>query len=323
VSADNGVQDWGERAERWTGVRTEVMEVRGTAVTTLRAGDDADGTPQLLVHGLGGSATNWIEVATPLAAHGPVLAPDLPGFGRTEPPRKGASNVRTNARFLVALLDELGWDEVVVHGNSMGGLISVLLAELLPRRIRRLVLVSPALPTARRELRALDRRTFTRFAPFAVPGVGTPVLRRIWSSLTPEQLYRDMEAFVHADPTRVAPEIHELGIENIAFGRDADWRLPGFVAAAESLVALLLSGRELRRAMDAVRAPTLFVWGDQDALVGRPVVDHAVTRRDDWELAVLPGVGHVPMIEAPQHYLDVVTRWYAGERHEPDLARIA
>jgi pimeloyl-ACP methyl ester carboxylesterase len=301
--------DWGERSERWAGVRSEVIDVRRTAVHVLRSGDEVDGTPQLFVHGLGGSATNWIEVLSGFAEDGPVLAPDLPGFGRTEPPVPGASRVRANARFLVALLDQLGWDRVVVHGNSMGGLLSVLLAELAPGRIERLVLASPALPTRRRTMRQMDRLTFRRFAPFFLPGVGTAVMRRMWATMTPEQLWEDQLEYIHGDPARLSPEVRELGIANLNYGRETHWRLPGFVAAAESLVSALLTSSDVIRAMDAVAAPTLLVWGDADRLVGWPVIEHARRQRPDWSLEIMETVGHAPMVEDPRGYLEVVRRW--------------
>jgi pimeloyl-ACP methyl ester carboxylesterase len=308
--------DWGERADRWAGVRSEVIDVRRTAVHVLRSGDEAEGTPQLFVHGLGGSATNWIEVLPGFAEDGPVLAPDLPGFGRTEPPVPGASRVRANARFLVALLDQLGWDRVVVHGNSMGGLLSVLLAELAPGRLERLVLVSPALPTRRRTMRQMDQLTFRRFAPFFLPGVGSAVMRRMWATMTPEQLWEDQLEYIHGDPRRLSPEIREIGVANLSYGRETHWRLPGFVAAAESLVSVLLNSAEVSRAIDSVAAPTLLVWGDRDRLVGWPVIEHTRQQRPDWSLEIMETVGHAAMVEDPQGYLEVVRRWSRLARSE-------
>lgn len=306
------LDDWGTRSPRWAGIRSEVLTVRGTEVAMLRAGDAADGVPQLLVHGLGGSSTNWLEVMGGLAAHGPVLAPDLPGFGRTEPPRPGASRVGANARFLHALLDELGWSQAILHGNSMGGMLSTLLAAREPERIAGLVLVSPALPAPRRELPKLSSKTFQRFAPFALPGVGSAVMRRAWTTLTPEQLWQDTVDLVHGDPSRVSEEITKVGIENLAYGRELDWRLPGFVSAAESLVGALLSGRALRDAIEVIVAPTMVVWGDADQLVGRPVIDHLAARRADWRIEILEGVGHVAQIEVPDRYLDLVADWHTA-----------
>lgn len=306
--------DWGERDERWTGIRSELIEVAGTPVHLLRADGpadgQADGPTQLLVHGLGGTATNWLEVINELAAVGPVLAPDLPGFGRTEPPRPGASHLRANASFLRALLRHLDVDSVTVHGNSMGGTLAVLLAEAEPVRVERLVLVDPLFPAPRSHLWETDRDTLRTFAPFTVPRLGYRVLSRLYAEHTPESLYELNQSLTHADPSRVREPLRQVGIENTAYGMRTPWRLDGMVAAGESLITAFLTGRRLNRALDAVAAPTLLVWGDADRLVRRATIDATCERRPDFELAVLPGVGHAPMMEDPAGYLDVVRDFY-------------
>jgi pimeloyl-ACP methyl ester carboxylesterase len=301
--------DWGVRASRWAGVRSEWLHLRGTRTHVLRAGEEGEGTPQLLVHGLGGASSNWLEVLPGLARRGPVLAPDLPGFGRTRPPRANASRVGANAHFLRALLDELGWDRVVVHGNSMGGLLSVLLADLAPERVAGLVLTSPALPSPRTRVHHTDPRTMLRFAPFVVPGVGRLVLRRMWSQMTPIEMFEDTAGFVHGDRGRLADELVEVSVDNLAYGRDQPWRIAGFAAAAESVVGMLVGGRRLWRAVDQLAVPTLLLWGDADTLVGPAVIDGVRGRRPDWDHHTFTGVGHCPQLEAPGDYLGVAGRW--------------
>jgi pimeloyl-ACP methyl ester carboxylesterase len=301
--------DWGVRAERWGGIRSEWVEVRGTRVHVLRADGPSDGPTQLLIHGLGGAAGNWLEVIPALRARGPVVAPDLPGFGLTRPPRPGATRVRTNAGFVGALTRTLGIEHAEVHGNSMGGLISTLVAHRLPQLVERLVLVDPALPGPRTRMHHLAPMTMLTFAPFAFPGLGRLAMRRLYTTRTAEQLFDENARYIHGDPTRVSPELAAVGRENVAFGQSTDWRLDGFVAAAESIVSMLLGARSLLTAIDGIAAPTLLVWGDADQLVGRPVIDLAAARRPDWDVHTFETVGHAPMIEAPGDYLSVVTDW--------------
>lgn len=302
-------EDWGVRSPRWGGIRSEVLDVQGTAVSMLRAGDDADGEPHLLVHGLGGSSTDWLEVMGGLATSGPVVAVDLPGFGSTEPPARHASRVEHQARFVPAVLGALGWERAVVHANSMGGMIAVFAAAAAPARVSRLVLASPALPSARRDLARLAPATVLRFAPFVVPQLGERVLSRAYDRMTPEQQVLDTARFVHADPSRISPAMRRLAVEQVTRSRTTPWRLPGFATAAESVVTLLLGRRRLVQAARRVQAPTLLVWGDRDRLIGRPVIDQVRRRRADWDVVELPGVGHVPMLEAPDAYLEAVTAW--------------
>ena len=136
-------QDGGERAERWSGIRSEIVDVAGTQVHLLRADGPADGPTQLLIHGLGGSGTNWLEVMSGLSEVGPVVAPDLPGFGRTEPPTPRGSRVGSNLGFLKVFARTLGIDRADVHGNSMGGLLAVKLAAAAPELVDRLDGESP------------------------------------------------------------------------------------------------------------------------------------------------------------------------------------
>jgi pimeloyl-ACP methyl ester carboxylesterase len=310
-------KDWAERAERWAGIRSETLEINGVAVHVLRADgpeEAADGQlPQLLVHGLGGSATNWIEVMRGLAKHGPVVAPDLPGFGRTRPPHPRAARVGANAAFLEALLRTLGWDRAVVHGNSMGGMLAMMLTARAPERVAGLVLTAPALPAPRSRMREIDRKTLLRFVPFAIPRFGRVVLRQMWNRMTPEQQWNDTVDFVYGDPSHLTPELREVGLANLVYGRQTDWRLPSFVAAAESLVAEIVRARRLISAIDGADVPTMVVWGEQDQLVGRPVIEHLVERRPEWHLHEFPGIGHVPQVEDPSEYVAVTMSFLAEE----------
>lgn len=320
--------DWGTRSDRWRGTRSEVVDVQGTAVHVLRhdASPEAPaGAPtQLLVHGLGGSSTNWLEVMPGLSVHGPVVAPDLPGFGRTEPPNRRASRTDINTRFIGAFARALGLDRVVLHGNSMGGLLGVLAADLEPELVERLVLVDPALPARLRTMRRISGRTLARFAPFAVPPVGRAVLRYAWKRGTPESLYHETADFIHGDPAGLPSEIEELGIANLAWGREQPWRLDGFVAAANSVVsAVTIGSRAVTAAVERVSAPTLLLWGDLDRVVGRDVVDHLVDLRPDWDLHVFSSVGHVPQLEAPRDYIEVVGRWFASGDDAPGIDTVA
>ncbi|MBW3619580.1 MAG: alpha/beta fold hydrolase, partial [Actinobacteria bacterium] len=221
------MEDWGERDPRWAGIRTEWLEVQGTRVRTLRHDGPATGIPQLLVHGLGGSSTNWLEVMGELSAYGPVLAMDLPGFGLTAPPVTNGSRVRPNARFISALCEVVGWDRVVLYGNSMGGLISTLVAGHRQDLVSRLILVNPGLPAPRRHAHRIPPMALLRFAPFVSQRLGTLALERMYDRLTPERVYRETVNLVYADPDKLREPLREVAIENVARATELDWRIDG------------------------------------------------------------------------------------------------
>ena len=104
-----------------------------------------DETPIVFVHGLGGSHLNWCLIGSQLAAGRRVVALDLHGFGLT-PGTRGTSTVRRNAALLDRFVREITGTPVILAGNSMGGLISILQAATAPDTVQGLVLIDPALP---------------------------------------------------------------------------------------------------------------------------------------------------------------------------------
>lgn len=303
--------DWASCDPAWTGIREETIDVRGHPVTVLRHDATGPGTPQLFVHGLGGSACNWLDVLRPLSAHGATLAVDLPGFGTTQVPAGGSARVPANAGFLGALLAELGWDRVVLFGNSMGGLICTLAAARHPQVVRGLVLVNPALPAPRRHMWRIPTRAISRVLPAAVPGVGPLLVELVMRARTAEELIDDSFASVLADVDCVRASMRAALVDSLEDARIYRWRRRALVEAASSLVAMLADGREALAAVDAVTVPTLLLWGDADRLVSPHVIAGLVERRSDWDQHVFGGIGHAPMLEAPDVFVEVVTSWYA------------
>src|SRR3712207_5134720 len=135
-------------------------------------GGREDGPIVVLVHGLGGSHMNWDLFAPLLTPHARVWAIDLPGFGRSEPGGRSAS-VRSNVAVLHRFLAEVVGEPVVLVGNSMGGMISLLAAGERPDSVTGLVLLNAAIPGPRR---AIDPLVAVTFALYAVPFLGERLL---------------------------------------------------------------------------------------------------------------------------------------------------
>ena len=197
---------------RWAGVRSEIVDISGgVRVHILRADPGRAAPPHaathLLIHPMGMGAWSWLDVIGPLSAHGAVIAPDLPGSGRSRPRRRGDARAPASARHLVDLATNLRLDRLVVHGHSMGALVAVLFADLAPERVERLVLVDPVLPgipDATYESlvsRTVERIALTAVQPFA--RLVVPLALR-YKAATHEQLARSL-ARVGTDPSRVSP----------------------------------------------------------------------------------------------------------------------
>jgi pimeloyl-ACP methyl ester carboxylesterase len=95
------------------------------------------------VHGFAISGRYLMPTARLLVGRCVNVVPDLPGYGRSERPKRVLS-IPGLAEALLAVLDGLRLDEVVLVGNSMGCAIGLEMAHAAPERVRRLVLVSPA-----------------------------------------------------------------------------------------------------------------------------------------------------------------------------------
>jgi len=107
--------------------------------------ETADAAPAvLLIHGVTASHLSWPLVAERLDGV-QVIAPDLRGRGRSNG-LSGPAGLDAHAKDLVAVLDALGVEQAVVVGHSMGAFVAVVLGELYPERVPRLVLVDGGLP---------------------------------------------------------------------------------------------------------------------------------------------------------------------------------
>lgn len=304
--------DWGRRDPRWSGVRSETVAVQGHPVHVLRHHATGEGPPQLLIHGLGGSARNWLDVMVPLAGHGETIAVDLPGFGETTVPEGGSARVRANAHFVRALLDTLGWERATLMGNSLGGLIATLAAGWWPQRVGRLVLVNPALPNLRREMHRIPKRVFSRILPASLPGIGRLLVEAGYRAKPAEQLVDESLAAVFADVEAVRPALREILVENVTRAQQEPWRRAAIHDACRTMVEMHVEGRTIDRAIDAITAETLVVWGDADRLIGRHMIDGLFVRRSDWTRRQFEAIGHAPMLECPDRFVDAVASWYGS-----------
>ena len=271
----------------------------------LDFGGMGTGTPIVCIHGLGGSYQNWLAVGPLLARGHRVLALDLAGFGLT-PPAGRSSHVRAHRRLVSAFIREVVGKPVILMGNSMGGLISLLQAEAEPASVRGLVLVNPAVPIKGVRFEAVIVKDFLAYL---LPGVGERVLRTRSRRLTPaEQVARTM-GIVAVDPGRMDPAIMAQAEELALRRRQFDWVVPAFLESARSLLRMNANTLAHRRRLAAITAPALIVHGLHDRLVSVAAVEELVRLRPDWQLNVLDDVGHVPQLEAPEDVVDIIQSW--------------
>jgi pimeloyl-ACP methyl ester carboxylesterase len=272
---------------------THRLEVDGRCVGVIDSG--GDGPPLLFIHGLGGIWQNWLLNIPAFMGTHRCVAVDLPGFGMSEMPDE--CSIPGFARTVDRVCAQLGIEEPVVIGNSMGGFVGAELAVRYPRRVSKLVLVAAAgLSTeylARQPLLAGARAFMVLTARAGLRGDGMvrrPRLRRIALQLVvryPEKLS--------------VPLATEL-----VSGANA----PGFVESFEALMSY-----SYRDKLERIEVPTLIVWGRDDILV--PVADaegyeHLIG--DNAHSVIFEDTGHLPMLERPSRFNDLLGSFLAGER---------
>lgn len=287
-------------------VQSSMLDIDGPVYLADFGGD---GPVMLLVHGLGGAHLNWMAVAPQLAAQHHVYALDLPGFGRS-PLAGRRSTIAANVQLLTRAITRLSPRPIVLMGNSMGGLLSIGAAAQHPNLVDALVLVDPAVPAPGGEFPPrLDRVSRTFIATAFMPRWGARRLSRAVAALGPDSLVRETMRLVSADPTRIEQTVLDAHIaleaERLA---ESAWH-ESFYAATRSLVAALALKRRVLRWVQEVVAPTLLLQGDRDRLVPVASARHIAALRPDWEYHEFAGAGHVPMLEVPGEFVEVVTDW--------------
>lgn len=261
----------------------------------------------VLVHGLGGSLLSWLLVAPELARHGRVLAMDLYGFGRTS--RDGHRSRLTDQRALVSrfVSGVAGGGPVVLAGNSMGGAIAMLQAALEPDSVQGLILSNSVFPYARGHLPAPI--VVAGFALYQVPRVGEWAAHQRITRLEAERAVELGLRIIAADPSTIPEDLVRLHVEQLVRHQRNPDAGAAFLEAARSLMSLRRRPEITRWILDGIEAPVLAIHGDQDRLVPIGYARAAVRSHPWWDLCVLPGVGHVPQMEAPERWLVAAREW--------------
>lgn len=262
--------------------------------------------PLVLVHGLGGSALNWLAVGDAIASDYHALAIDLAGFGDT--PLDGrTATVGSNAELVHAFIERVAGEPAVLIGNSMGGHIGVIEASEHPSWVKALVLVDPAVPGV--HLRRPQPAMLGMMAALSIPGLAQALMGRRARSLGAEGLVAWALDLVCADPSRVDASIVAAHValtrRREHLGRQAD-RV--FLQAARSIGLRMADPRFWRR-VERVQAPTLVIHGSLDRLIPVEAARDLIRHRPDWTLRVIEGAGHVPMMETPSEFLSALKAW--------------
>jgi pimeloyl-ACP methyl ester carboxylesterase len=243
-----------------SGVESRSVQVAGHRVHYLVEGPDA-GPAVVLIHGLGGRAEDWLNLAHYLVKAGyRVYLPDLPGYGRSERPADYSYSVRDEADAVVGFLDALGLKQVDLGGWSMGGGIAQHVAFRHPERVRRLMLFSSV---GLNQAPVFDVRLFTPATPAEI-----------------DQLDALLYPHPHRIPGFVARDILRISNQNAwVIHRALDSMRTGQDATDNILPQL--------------RMPVLIVWGAADRIIPLEQGETMHQLVPQSELVITFGCGHM------------------------------
>jgi pimeloyl-ACP methyl ester carboxylesterase len=248
-----------------------------------------NGSPVVLIHGLGGRAEDWSNLAPFLARAGyRVYTPDLLGFGQSDEPPAENYSIATQAGVVNGFFDAVGLKQADVGGWSMGGWIAQKFAFDHPERVRRLALLDSA---GLRMPPDWDTRLFTP--------ANSDDLRQLEALLMPNP--PALPEFVAADLLRKSAKsawVVKRALNSMLRGQDVtDAELPG------------------------LKMPVLLLWGAQDQITPLREARAMQALIPDSRLEIVPGCGHLAPDQCAQafgprmvQFLDAETLLPPGEQ---------
>jgi pimeloyl-ACP methyl ester carboxylesterase len=250
--------------ETLTGVESRTVRIPGHRVHYLAEGP-ANGPAVVLVHGLGGRAEDWIDLAPYLAKAGfRVYMPDLLGYGRSQQPADFSYSVRDEAGVVIGFMDALGLKQVDLGGWSMGGWIAQLVANEAPQRVQRLMLFDSA---------GLD----------AVPDWDT----RLFTPATAGELAQ-LDALLMPHPPQVPGFVTR---DILRFSRQRAW-------VVQRAMASMLTGKDVTdNLLPQLKMPVFIAWGAEDRIIPEDQAEKMHRLVPQSELDIFPGCGHLAPLQ--------------------------
>lgn len=258
-----------EEAEDEAEAGPQSVEVDGCRIGYVVRGEG--GEPLVLVHGFGGDKNNWLFNHEPLAATRAVYALDLPGHGESEKRLAGDNGPEGLARTLLGFMDAVGIERAHLAGHSLGGAVAILAAARAPERVLSLALVASA---------GLG------------PEIDAEYLRSFAQTNSRNQL-KKLAQRLFADESLVTRSL----VEDLLKYKRMDGVTQALTAIADSVLEGSAQRAYLAETAAGLGLPVRVVWGAEDRIIP---ASHARALDRKADIHVVPGAGHMVMMEAPK-----------------------
>jgi pimeloyl-ACP methyl ester carboxylesterase len=226
----------------------------------------------ILLHGLGGEANNWAMNIGPLAEKYHVYAPDQIGFGNSSKPLI-EYRIETFVEFLYAFMTALNIPKATLVGNSLGGWIAADFAARYPEKVEKLVLVDAA-------------GLGPEGPPMPLPVDLNPA--------SPAGMRKVLEFIVY-NKQWVTDEVVRQAFERRLKCGDG-------YTIQRVIAGILAANQYLDSKVGAIKAPTLVIWGREDALTPLSLGERFQKAIPGAKLTAFEQCGHVPQLEKPLEF---------------------
>jgi 3-oxoadipate enol-lactonase len=248
------------------------VTIHGIEIAFTRHGTGK--SPLVLVHGYPLDHSIWLEVSGLLATEFDVILPDLRGFGQSglEETEFTMADMATD---IAGLLDQLEIQKAIIAGHSMGGYVSLAFAYAYPERVMGLGLVA------------------------SQAGADTPERKQSRHKAAGEILSSGVGAVAGDMP----PMLTAIQEGQVVLQELISKQRPAGLAGALKAMA---ERKDMTAELPNFRFPVVLIHGDADELIPIERAREVKKVIPDAELLELSGVGHMPMMEAPQAVYDAL-----------------
>ncbi len=267
---DRSVQ---QLSTRWAPAPSQFLPVLGMQVHLRDEGPRDDRLPIVLLHGTSASLHTWDGWTQALMDQRRVIRFDLPAFGLTGPSPENDYSIAAYVRFVVAVLDQMGVQQFVLAGNSLGGQIAWSTAVAHPQRVKKLVLIDSA-----------GYPLHSTAVPLGFTIARTPGLRVLMEYVLPRGIVQSSVRNVYGDPSKVTADLvdryYELTLR------------AGNRQALAYRMDQIHSGDEA--ALKGLKVPALVMWGGKDRLIPPDTAQRFIADIAGAQVVIFEDLGHVP-----------------------------
>ena len=269
------------------------ITVNGMDVHYREEGVTEATTPIVLIHGTGSSLHTFNDWVSKLKVNYRIIRIDLPGHGLTGPFPIRDYSIEAYVKFIKHFLDKKGIEKCIIGGNSLGGHIAWQYTITHPDSIKKLILIDAA-----------GYPKESKSTPLAFQIAKIPVIKNIFTFITPKAIARKSVENVYADKSKVTTNLAMRYFELTL--RDGNRQAFVDRLSVENNPASY-------HLISNISQPTLILWGDQDLLI--PIENAKLFQKDiaNNTLVILKNTGHVPMEENPSESIEAVVAFLEAD----------